>query len=206
MKKIFLFIIPILVAMVVPAIGNAETKSFDTDFGLGTRGEYVKELQMFLTKNPSLYPEGLVTGYFGPATERAVRRFQKENNLEQAGRVGPKTRGILNALLNGGTVGFTSSQHVPMIFEIFATSTTPNTAYVFWSSNAHTTSEFWLSTTSPVNTLTAYKFTNTHKGMYHYQNISGLATSTKYYYLIKITDERRNSATSTESSFVTSSI
>jgi N-acetylmuramoyl-L-alanine amidase len=35
------------------------------------------------------------TGYFGPATKKAVVAFQEENGLPATGFVGPLTRGIL---------------------------------------------------------------------------------------------------------------
>ena len=41
---------------------------------------------------------GNETEYFGPATERAVKKFQEKNGLEPVGIVGPKTRAALNAL------------------------------------------------------------------------------------------------------------
>lgn len=44
----------------------------------GSTGQQVKDLQTFLVAEGStVYPEGLVTGYFGPATRRAVIRFQE---------------------------------------------------------------------------------------------------------------------------------
>src|SRR3989344_2338278 len=39
----------------------------------GVRGEEVVSLQRFLANQPGLYPEAQVTGYFGPATEAAVK-------------------------------------------------------------------------------------------------------------------------------------
>lgn len=57
----------------------------------GSNGDAVIALQTLLATNPDLYPEGLITGHFGRATERAIKRFQRANNLEQVGRVGPKT-------------------------------------------------------------------------------------------------------------------
>lgn len=63
----------------------------------GTSGSEVTALQTKLAKNPAVYPEGLITGYYGVATERAVIRFQRKNGLEQVGFVGPKTRALLNA-------------------------------------------------------------------------------------------------------------
>lgn len=69
---------------------------------LGTRGENVELLQEFLATDPEIYPEGLVTGYFGPLTFGAVKRFQKEAGIEQVGRVGPKTVSKINELLEEG--------------------------------------------------------------------------------------------------------
>lgn len=44
----------------------------------GGRGSQVKELQRFLQAQGSrVYPEGIVSGFFGPATKRAVTRFQE---------------------------------------------------------------------------------------------------------------------------------
>jgi hypothetical protein len=76
--------------------------TFTTPLYFGLRGAAVTELQKFLTQDPSLYPEGLVTGYFGQRTELAVRRFQKRYGLAQEGDpafgfVGPKTRAKLNS-------------------------------------------------------------------------------------------------------------
>jgi peptidoglycan hydrolase-like protein with peptidoglycan-binding domain len=67
----------------------------------GSRGADVKALQEYLKNYKDLYPEGLVTGTFGPATERAVGRFQEKYGLARKGQsgygvVGPKTRAKLN--------------------------------------------------------------------------------------------------------------
>lgn len=62
----------------------------------GMSGAEVSALQTIIAKDPNIYPEGLITGYFGTATERAVMRFQKKYGLEQVGYVGPKTRELLN--------------------------------------------------------------------------------------------------------------
>ncbi|TSC78952.1 MAG: NHL repeat containing protein [Parcubacteria group bacterium Gr01-1014_29] len=57
----------------------------------GVDGDDVKELQAFLKQFPDIYPEGLVTGFFGSLTEEAVRRFQEKHYIETIGIVGPKT-------------------------------------------------------------------------------------------------------------------
>src|SRR3989344_5169845 len=65
----------------------------------GMSGDDVKRLQEILSTDPEVYPEKLVTGFFGPATERAVKRLQKLMGVEQVGNVGPKTLSKLNEIL-----------------------------------------------------------------------------------------------------------
>ena len=68
----------------------------------GMRGEDIEALQEILATDPEIYPEGLVTGYFGPLTEKAIKRFQKMMGVEQVGVVGPKTLSKINELLEEG--------------------------------------------------------------------------------------------------------
>lgn len=73
----------------------------------GTGGA-VSRLQLFL-KNQGSYPEGLVTGYYGPATMRAVQRWQKDNGVVSSGSpsttgygaVGAKTRAAMACRSSG---------------------------------------------------------------------------------------------------------
>ena len=51
----------------------------------GSRGEEVRSLQQSLASDPTLYPEGLITGYYGKATESAVKRFQKKYGIVSSG-------------------------------------------------------------------------------------------------------------------------
>ncbi|MFA5876736.1 MAG: peptidoglycan-binding domain-containing protein [Candidatus Paceibacterota bacterium] len=44
-------------------------------------GGDVTKLQKALAEDRTLYPEGLVTGYFGPATQSAVKRLQVRENI-----------------------------------------------------------------------------------------------------------------------------
>lgn len=76
----------------------------------GMTGDEVRQLQEFFKSFSGVYPEGLVTGYFGPATERAVKRFQEQNaqeilnplGLKEAtGIVGKSTIAKLNELAQG---------------------------------------------------------------------------------------------------------
>ena len=65
----------------------------------GSTGNQVKVLQALLAADFEIYPEGLITGYYGPATSRAVKKIQKKFDLDQVGSVGPKTLKKLNELL-----------------------------------------------------------------------------------------------------------
>jgi len=78
----------------------------------GMRSPEVKCLQEFLkSQGPEIYPEGLVTGYFGPLTLAAVKRFQQKywqeilapwglTQNQPTGFVGSTTRAKINQLLS----------------------------------------------------------------------------------------------------------
>jgi len=51
---------------------------FKSNLSRGSQGDEVKELQRCLAKDPEVYPEGEVTGYFGSKTEKAVNNFQEK--------------------------------------------------------------------------------------------------------------------------------
>ncbi|MDO8490257.1 MAG: peptidoglycan-binding protein, partial [bacterium] len=75
----------------------------------GMTDEEVKKLQEFLSMMPEIYPEGLVTGYFGPLTEKAVKKWQEGNGIESVGIVGPKTRAKLSEVTSINSSGAASS-------------------------------------------------------------------------------------------------
>jgi len=72
----------------------------------GSVGDNVKTLQALLAADPDVYPEGLITGYYGNLTMKAVRQFQKKHGIEQAGVVGPKTLKKLNEFLAENPIAF----------------------------------------------------------------------------------------------------
>jgi len=57
----------------------------------GKHDEHVKNLQKVL-KQEGYYKLSKPTGYFGPATEKAVKQFQADHNLKVDGLVGDKTK------------------------------------------------------------------------------------------------------------------
>ncbi len=68
---------------------------FPEDLYVGRRSSLVEYLQRFLVME-GLYPEKLITGYFGSLTKQAVIRFQKQNAVQPAfGFVGPITRALI---------------------------------------------------------------------------------------------------------------
>ena len=81
----------------------------------GDSGDDVTRLQQFLAQDPLVYPERLVTGYYGPLTEAAVRRWQVQFNIVSSGspettgygQVGPRTAATMaqQCALTGGSTG-----------------------------------------------------------------------------------------------------
>ncbi len=67
----------------------------------GMSGDDVRDLQELLAQDPDVFPEGLITGFFGPTTEKALKRFQKKHGLDQVGVLGPLTQARLLALFAG---------------------------------------------------------------------------------------------------------
>lgn len=84
----------------------------NSNLSFGMSNNNVSCLQSFLkSQGVDIYPEGLVTGYFGSLTRSAVIRFQEKYKAEiltplnlsaGTGVVGTSTRAKINQLLNGG--------------------------------------------------------------------------------------------------------
>jgi peptidoglycan hydrolase-like protein with peptidoglycan-binding domain len=99
--------------------GSSGLPSVTGPFSVGIRSEQVKILQQVLATDPTIYPEGLVTGFYGPATTEAVKRFQARHmsitsgtpSTNGYGLAGQTTRAKINevfALSGGGQLGDTS--------------------------------------------------------------------------------------------------
>ena len=79
--------------------------------GPGTTSAAVTALQKFLARDRAIYPEGKVTGYYGPLTTAAVQRLQVKYNIVSSGtpattgygRVGPKTLELIKSLCGEGS-------------------------------------------------------------------------------------------------------
>lgn len=76
-----------------------ETFKLTRELHRGMSGEEVEALQKILATDPSLYPEGLVTGFYGPLTAKAIERLQTKFKLEGEGEVNAATRELINQIL-----------------------------------------------------------------------------------------------------------
>lgn len=80
---------------------TSSSSIFTTSLNKGVQSEDVIRLQKLLSTKPEIYPTGLVTGYFGALTEKAVQTFQLKYGIVNSkidtgfGVVGPKTRAKL---------------------------------------------------------------------------------------------------------------
>jgi outer membrane murein-binding lipoprotein Lpp len=259
----------------------------------GSTSDEVLLLQELLATDFAIYPEGLVTGFFGPLTRQAVIRFQIKHGIEGVGEVGPQTRRALNAFLKKNTrpdkitdklltkfkgdnedenddeirdeddeingepannghgrrkekirichmpPGNPLAAHTiiiaapalnahmghgdaldscknnddddsdqtditaPVISHIVATSTRATTTHITWNTNEQADSAVWYGTTTPLGITTDYKARSTILVTSHDLLLSGLATSTQYYYFAVSMDSVGNTATSSEQTFVT---
>ena len=192
---------------------------------VGVTGDDVKLLQEFLATDSDIYPEGLITGYFGPMTERAVKKLQKRMCLDQVGNVGPKTMWRINELLTEGAgssgkippglltapgiqkklcATSTLDTTAPVISDVMATSTTASTTQIKWLTNELSNSKVWYSTSTPVlASAPTPAVSSTDYVLNHSITLSGLTASTTYYYLVASTDKSGNTTTSAETLFIT---
>lgn len=112
---------------------RATVKEFRSQLREGVTNEEVKLLQELLSTDSKIYPEGLVTGHFGPLTKKALIRFQLKHGIEGIGEVGPQTRRTLNAFLNKGQqkkmerMGAAVSPNLLKKFNVDATTTASTT-------------------------------------------------------------------------------
>jgi N-acetylmuramoyl-L-alanine amidase len=107
MKSLLKTAIPVLIIAVVVSIivRNSDT-AVETHSQYGFYGEQVEAVQRVLRQRGMF--AGEITGYFGPQTERAVRRFQSENGLRVNGIADSVTLQALGIEVSAG--GISASQ------------------------------------------------------------------------------------------------
>ena len=196
-----------LFVMIVPTTASAAVLTRQLE--LTMKGSDVSTLQTFLALDNTIYPQGLVTGYFGGLTKSAVSNFQARNNIATVGRVGPQTLAVINAQMAGGVV---SGDIDAATITNLSVSRSNTSATVAWNTSEATRGIIYYST-SPLNE-TEYENTVTVIGAstamtdiaYRTsQNImlSNLQSNTNYYYLVHTTDQSGNVSVSVPMMFTT---
>jgi peptidoglycan hydrolase-like protein with peptidoglycan-binding domain len=56
-----------------------------------------------------VYPEGIITGWFGQLTKKAVEKFQNKYGLDPVGIVGPQTRAKLAEVFGSSSIAQSSA-------------------------------------------------------------------------------------------------
>lgn len=81
---------------------------------LGNKGDDVSELQKLL-KEAGVYPEGLVTGYFGPLTKQAILRFEAKHGLSQDGEADDDLIGRLKGRFGTTTLPWVNASSTGLV-------------------------------------------------------------------------------------------
>lgn len=172
---------------------------------LGMSGSDVSTLQVFLAKDSTIYPQGIISGYFGSLTKSAVSNFQARNGIANIGRVGPATLAAINSQMNGDGSS-------PTINSV-SVSTSNTMATLNWNTNENASaivyySNLPLSMTegSPTTAVTiggSSLLVHTDLRTSHSANITSLVPNTTYYYIIYVKDGFGNESITWPSTFKT---
>ncbi len=180
----------------IPSLSSAA--SLYRQLQVGSRGADVSDLQTFLSADSTVYPSGLITGYFGGLTRSAVIRFQARNGISQVGRVGPETMGVINSRMSGGMVGYEVS--APALTTLVSTTQSGSVVTFAVNTNVPTRAAVFYSTTplTAFENVTSNPITVSVSGtgvradndlrFSHTINSLALDAHTTYYYMAVFTD------------------
>jgi|GEM_PF-774229 len=168
----------------------------------GSRGSDVRMLQQFLAEDTSIYPEGLVTGYYGRLTRSAVVRFQIRYGIAAVGRVGPITLAQINTLISSGA-SLGAGTTAPTISNVsinVTSSSTPSAVTITWTTDSNAQGKVFYSTTPMTLTEGLMPGISGNVVMANNNNfstsqsvtISNLTSATTYYYAIEAIDQNGN--------------
>lgn len=186
-------IVLIILLAIVPVFASA---ALTRQLQIGSSGADVSELQTFLASDPSVYPQGLITGYFGSLTSAAVRRFQAKNGISQVGRVGPQTMAAINSQMGGtasgqSSPGFTSLASVSMNGNratVNVTTDVPTRATLYYGTSPLSMYENIASNPVTVTVGGTAVSSNTNLQTSHSIQTLPLLSNTLYYYVVVVTD------------------
>jgi len=209
LQKMLLSILGVIaVAMLLPV--QADAAIFIRSLEIGMSGDDVATLQTFLAMDADIYPEQLVTGYFGPLTQAAVTRFQAREGIAQVGRMGPITRARLNGMpavaalpmTDGFGIGGSDDVSAPVMMPA-QVSTSSSAASISWTTNEPAWSRVMYSTMWPFLYATAQNVADGTFDMITSISIPGLSPDTTYYFVRESVDVAGNVMWSSVQSFRT---
>jgi hypothetical protein len=209
-RKLTLSIMAIAALFMFSLAYTASAATLYRQLQQGMSGSDVSDLQTFLAADASVYPQGLVTGYFGSLTAAAVSRFQAKNGISVVGRVGPITMAAINAQMGNGSVGFDRS--APAISSLGIT-TTNNSATLNWNTSENASAVVYYATT-PISMLEssatqgvtiggASLLVHSDLRASHSATLTSLSPNTTYYYVVYVRDGSGNETVSLPATFVT---
>lgn len=91
----------------------------------------------------------------------------------------------------------------PKILFLLDLNTAGTSSQIIWLTSEPSNGKIWISTSSPVNASSTPTQVSSLLSVFHNLTVFGLATSTKYFYVVSSTDASGNSVLSTEDSFTT---
>lgn len=188
----------------------AQTATFSRDLQVGSRGADVSQLQALLATDVNIYPQGLVTGYFGSMSKAAVEQFQAAYGLPVVGRVGPMTQSKLNSLAANGFSRIDTM--APVISSPMAT-VSQNNAVITWNTSELTRAKVYyeggsIYLTEAVGAMAQPGISGTLAqgsalAMTHSVSIPNLTSGRAYQYVIVATDAQGNVSMTMPGTFTT---
>jgi peptidoglycan hydrolase-like protein with peptidoglycan-binding domain len=183
----------------------------DRQLEIAMSGSDVSSLQSFLAQDKTIYPQGLVTGYFGFLTKSAVSNFQTRNGIDPVGRVGPLTLAAINSQMNGGKVG--ADRISPTIYSSNV-NTTSSSATLSWNTDEGAAAIVYYSSQplvmveagsgTAVNISGSTLLLHSDLRTAHSGTLAGLQSNTTYYYVVYARDGQGNESVTREQTFKTS--
>lgn len=202
----------ILLGIALFSFGLASTASAQTissQLSLGAKNTEVSKLQSFLATNNRIYPEGLITGYYGPLTKAAVTQFQINYNLPAVGNFGPMTLEKMNSVI---TSGLGLDIFAPIMSRV-SVQTNKNSATLSWSTDSSARAKVNYDTKPLMMSDAQMRFTaptvsGTTKdgdsmGTSQSITLENLSADTTYYYSVQVTDASGNVSVSWPTTFRT---
>jgi hypothetical protein len=198
-----------LVGVCIPLFTNAATLNRQLEIGMS--GADVSLLQTFLAQDSTIYPQGLVTGYFGPLTQAAVSKFQARNGIATVGRVGPVTLVAINAQMDSGSK--TGFDRISPIVSSISVSTDKTAAMFNWNTSEPSSAIIYYSPSplvmmeggagSDVSVSGQTLLVHSDMRSSHSGTVSGLQQNTTYYYVLYVRDSSGNVTVTQMSTFKT---